>query len=123
MCIKMLLLLICKFYKLVFFRVFFFFFKFHQPLWANLFLPICCHHERGRSTASRGPGHRGPQRQPYVSRPFFPRARLSVGGREKGTVGGAKWEGVFLGGNCVGPRLRWRPLSLIKVPDASECSL
>lgn len=114
--------LISKFCKLLFSGVFSFSSKFHRPPWADLASPIIsCQHERGRSTASRGPAAPVPKASPMFLGLSFQGHACHLEGERKalsGALSGRSSERIVLA-----PGVRWWSLGLVTVPGASECSL
>lgn len=114
--------LISKFCKLLFSGVFSFSSRFHRPPWADLASPIIsCQHERGRSTASRGPAAPVPKASPMFLGLSFQGHACHLEGERKalsGALSGRSSEGIVLA-----PGVRWWSLGLVTVPGASECSL
>lgn len=122
--IKMLLLLISKFCKLLFSGVFSFSSKFHRPPWADLASPIIsCQHERGRSTASRGPAAPVPKASPMFLGLSFQGHACHSEGERKALSGALSGRGRSSEGIVLAPGFRWWSLGLVTVPGASECSL
>lgn len=122
--IKMPLPLISKFCKLLFSGVFSFSSKFHRPPWADLASPIIsCQHERGRSTASRGPAAPVPKASPMFLGLSFQGHACHLEGERKALSGALSGRGRSSEGIALAPGVRWWSLGLVTVPGASKCSL